>query len=134
MKKRIIIMSFLILLFVLVIGGSFVIFTKESIQEDTNSINTLNCLDVSIEGTENLVLTNMYPIKDEEGLLQKPYHYTITNNCETPVIAEINLEAMTTIPLTLIKVNHTNLTDNYTDVLENLASKTSSLEGSISKN
>ena len=56
---------------IVVYGGySYALFIKTEEQSGTNEISTYNCLDISIEGGNELNLTNAFPIVDEEGILQ----------------------------------------------------------------
>ncbi len=106
MKKRIIIMSgIIVFMLVAYIGFSYALFTKSKEQEGINQITTYNCLNISINGEEELNLTNAYPIKDEEGVLQTPYTFTITNNCNHYVGVDIGVEYLeeSTISPSIIK-------------------------------
>ncbi len=93
MKKRIVLLFSLIgLLLVTIVSTSFALFTKSKAQDGINQITTYNCLDISIEGENELNLTNAYPIKDEEGILQAPYLFTIKNNCDHYVGVDLGVE------------------------------------------
>ena len=93
MKKRIVLLFSLIgLLLVTIVSTSFALFTKSKAQDGINQITTYNCLDISIEGENELNLTNAYPIKDEEGVLQAPYLFTIKNNCDHYVGVDLGVE------------------------------------------
>ena len=93
MKKRIVLLLSLIgLLLVTIVSTSFALFTKSKAQDGINQITTYNCLDISIDGENELNLTNAYPIKDEEGVLQAPYLFTIKNNCDHYVGVDLGVE------------------------------------------
>ena len=52
-------------------------------------------------------LTNAYAVSDLEGLKGEPYSFTITNNCTTPVVVDVNVESLSTstLPINYVKIN-----------------------------
>ena len=93
MKKRIIILIGLIITILgAYISFSYALFEKTETQTDNNTISTYNCLDLSIEGEENINITSAFPIEDEEGLLQTPYKFKVKNKCDHYVETEIGIE------------------------------------------
>ena len=106
MKKRIILLiSLIIFMIVAYASFSFALFTKSDSQDGMNQITTYNCLDISIEGENELNLTNAYPIKDEDGIKQTPYLFTIKNNCDHYVGVDLGVEYQegSTINVSLVK-------------------------------
>ena len=81
------------------VGTSFALFEKTETQTDNNTITTYNCLDVSINGGNAISMSAAYPIKDEEGILQTPYTFTITNNCDHYMGVDIGIEVQSTSTL-----------------------------------
>ena len=93
MKKRIIILIGLIITILgAYISFSYALFEKTETQSGNNTISTYNCLDLSIEGEENINITSAFPIQDEEGLLQTPYKFKVKNKCDHYVETEIGIE------------------------------------------
>ena len=87
-KKSIIICIFSIIsLLLILVLGSYAYLRSTNSQTTTNTITSLNCLEVSITRESSLVdsdytikLTNAYPISDEEGLNTTPYVFTVKND------------------------------------------------------
>ena len=66
------------------IGATYAIFTTSTAQEDTNTIETLECLELEFSNQKNVIsLINTYPMTDERGSKNTPYTFTLTNNCGT---------------------------------------------------
>ena len=138
MKKRTILLITSIIVFILVIsGGTYAYIRKSSVQNTDNEINTLNCLEMTFEdkdingNSSNAInLTDAYPIEDYEGLNQTPYSFTITNTCTTPVLVDINIEALSDSKLGIdkVKLNYKNVGEDY-----NYTSKISEYPASVQK-
>ena len=62
-------------------GVSYAVFTGYSSQTDTNTL-AATCIDFEFNGTNEINLTNSYPINDSKGLEQTPYIFTIKNKCD----------------------------------------------------
>ena len=62
-------------------------------QEGTNVIST-GCLDINLQGTNDITLSDQFPMSDEDGMKLKAYEFTVTNNCNTSVDYQIALEAI----------------------------------------
>ncbi len=93
MKKKVIMLTSLIVFVLLAYAGfSYAIFTNSKVQEGSNSISTYNCLDVKIDGEDVINLTNAFPIKDEEGVLQTPYKFTVKNKYAQYVVVDLGIE------------------------------------------
>lgn len=86
------------------------------------------------EGTENVSLSNVYPISDEEGLTGTPYEFTLTNPNNYNVTVEILVNVLTdsTMDSSYIKVAYNNGSGQLTPALLNAKpgpNITSSFEG-----
>ncbi len=104
-KRITIIVALIGVLLVTALGTSFALFEKVQTQEGNNTISTYNCLDVTITGGDAISISAAYPIKDEEGVLQTPYTFTVTNNCDHFIGVDLGVEyqATSTIAPSLIK-------------------------------
>jgi len=108
MKKKTKIMILSVIALVLVtIGISYAYWLVTKSQEGENVITT-GCLDITLNGENDITLSNQFPLSDEDGMKLTPYTFTVTNNCTTSVDYQINLEATGTessaIKTTAIKV------------------------------
>ena len=93
MKKRIIILIGLIITILgAYISFSYALFEKTETQTDNNTITTYNCLDIEIEGNDELNLINAFPIQDEEGVQTSPYTFKIKNKCDKYVSVDVGIE------------------------------------------
>ena len=76
------------------IGISYSFWKSTTSQKSTNKI-TSSCLDITLSDTSGAInLQNAYPLTDAEAADLTPYQFKITNNCETNIIFNINLEVM----------------------------------------
>ena len=82
-----------------ILGVSYALFIKNLSGSNNNSL-TATCFNVSFTDQNNIGLTNTYPLLDEEGRKLTPYEFTVTNNCDTFVKYDINLEVLNTSTLT----------------------------------
>ena len=82
-----------------ILGVSYALFIKNLSGSNNNSL-TATCFNVTFTDQNNIGLTNTYPLLDEEGKKLKPYEFTVTNNCDTFVKYDINLEVLNTSTLT----------------------------------
>ena len=90
----------IISVFAVIIGGTYAIFRKITIQNTTNIMSTLDCINISITGNNSaLSLNNAYPLTDKEGLKQTPYRFTVKNNCDTHVEYQIVMSVVNTSKL-----------------------------------
>ena len=62
-------------------------------QQGENVISS-GCLDISLNGTNDITLSDQFPMSDEDGMKLTPYEFTVTNNCNTSVDYQIALEAI----------------------------------------
>ena len=139
MKKRNIYLTGLFILVVLIlVGVSYAYLKKSVVQSDSNDLNTLTCFEFSLADTDaentGISLVNEYPVPDSEGLLNEPYKFTITNNCNTPIAVEINLETLSTSTLgkKYVKFNLYNGESNYSEVLDYKQTRTATISGATS--
>ena len=59
------------------------------------NIITAGCLDISLSNEQNdISLTEQFPLSDDEGKELTPYIFTVTNNCNTTVDYNVNLEVL----------------------------------------
>ena len=98
-----------------VTGTTYAIFTTTTMQEGTNTIETLKCLELEFSNQKNVIsLLNTYPMTDERGSKNTPYTFTLTNKCGTYVEYSIGLA-----------INKDNtLEDKYVKTVFSLASDT----------
>ena len=82
-----------------ILGVSYALFIKNLSGSNNNSL-TATCFNVTFTDQNNIGLTNTYPLLDEEGKKLTPYEFTVTNNCDTFVKYNINLEVLNTSTLT----------------------------------
>lgn len=106
-KKRLVVLNAMLLVVVLLAGVSYAVFTGYSSQTDTNTL-AATCMDLQFSGTNEINLTNSYPIIESNGLEQTPYTFTIKNNCdnyiEYYVIASV-INTSTSVDSKYIKVS-----------------------------
>lgn len=92
-KKR---LGIFIVLLILVtsISLSYAYCQFNKVQKDFNAAGT-SCFSLTyIDNTDSLILDNIVPTEDEEGLKEKRYSFTIKNTCHTIATYEVNLKVM----------------------------------------
>ena len=93
MNKRItIILSLIGIILISSVSVSYAIFRTYATQTGTNVVSSTNCLDISISGTNEISLSNAFPIRDSVGITQTPYTFTVTNNCNHYMKVDIGIE------------------------------------------
>ena len=94
-KRKIILTIVIICLIGLVgLGISYAYWKFTYIQTD-NNIAVSKCLKLDMTNEKNEInLTNMYPISDEEGMKLTPYSFKITNTCSMSAEYKVNLEML----------------------------------------
>lgn len=108
-KKKVIILGIICLIILLSIGVSYAYWKFVYMQSDKN-LAVSKCLKLELSNEENNInLTNIYPISDEEGKKLTPYTFTLTNTCTISAKYSVNLE--------MLEV--TTLNSKYLDVLVN---------------
>ena len=76
------------------IGLSYAYFRYGKVQ-DYNNIAGSKCFKLELSNAKNEInLTNMYPISDEEGRKLTPYSFTITNTCDMLAGYTVNIEML----------------------------------------
>ena len=123
-KKRTILYGLLVTVLVL-IGVTYAYYRITKTQTNSNVIGTRTCLNTTLtEETSEIVLSDAFPISDEDGLKQSPFTFTLTNNCDSYVKVTIALvsEYRTSTSTSYLK-------DNY--VKSNLSTKGTSDGNSV---
>ena len=118
-KKRTILYGLLVTVLVL-IGVTYAYYIITKTQTNSNVIGTRTCLDTTLtEETSEIVLSDAFPISDEDGLKQSPFTFTLTNNCDSYVKVTIALvsEYRTSTSTAYLKDNYvkTNLSTKGTN-------------------
>ena len=80
-------------------GVSYALWLVTFSSTNNNTI-TATCFNVSFTDQNNISIEKAYPLLDEEGKKLTPYEFTITNNCDTYVKYDINLEILNNSTLT----------------------------------
>ena len=115
-KKRTILYGLLVTVLVL-IGVTYAYYRITKTQTNSNVIGTRTCLNTTLtEETSEIVLSDAFPISDEDGLKQSPFTFTLTNNCDSNVKVTIAL-----VSEYRTSTNTAYLKDNY--VKSNLSTK-----------
>ena len=90
-KKRTILYGLLVTVLVL-IGVTYAYYRITKTQTNSNVIGTRTCLNTTLtEESSEIVLSDAFPISDEDGLKQSPFTFTLTNNCDSYVKVTIAL-------------------------------------------
>ena len=118
-KKRTILYGLLVTVLVL-IGVTYAYYRITKTQTNSNVIGTRTCLNTTLtEETSEIVLSDAFPISDEDGLKQSPFTFTLTNNCDSYVKVTIALvsEYRTSTSTAYLKDNYvkTNLSTKGTN-------------------
>lgn len=80
---------------------TYAFLNNEVIQEESNIISTLDCMEVAITGTsEELNIANAYPLTDNQGKESTPYSFKVSNNCQTYVEYKIVMSLLNDSTLT----------------------------------
>jgi len=131
MKKKTKIMILSVVALILVtIGITYAYWLVTKSQEGENVITT-GCLDITLDGENDITLSDQFPLSDEDGMKLTPYTFTVTNNCTTSVDYQINLEALGTeadaLKTSSLKVV---LDDNSSRLLSSYREVETTIEGS----
>ena len=90
-KKRTILYGLLVTVLVLM-GVTYAYYRISKTQTNSNVIGTRTCLDTTLtEETSEIVLSDAFPISDDDGMKQSPFTFTLTNNCDSYVKVTIAL-------------------------------------------
>ena len=121
-KKRLLILSVMLICVALITGVSYALFTSTTSQEDENSL-AASCMDMEFTGKNEINLTNTYPLTESEAEALTPYTFTITNKCdnyiEYYVIASV-INTSTSADSKYVKVSLSGDTDKVSETITNL--------------
>ena len=93
-KKKIRIYFSLLVTVICIIGVSYAFFQLFLKQSDNNTLVSRTCFDTSLtENTEKIVLENVYPVVDSEGLKGTPFTFTLKNNCSSYIRLYITIDS-----------------------------------------
>ena len=79
----------------IIIGTSYSMWVKTTIQKEQNIVDS-SCFDIEFTESSNINLTNAMPISDEAGLKKKPYTFTLKNTCNNNSKVSIALDVLNT--------------------------------------
>ncbi len=109
LNNKNIIIIVIVLVLILGIGFSYAWWRYTVIQDKTN-VGVSKCFSLELANQANEInLTNMYPITDEEGRKLTPYTFTLKNTCSVSARYSLNMEML----------EGTTLNSNYLAVLVN---------------
>ena len=109
LNNKNIIIIVIVLLLILGIGFSYAWWRYTVIQDKTN-VGVSKCFSLELANQANEInLTNMYPITDEEGRKLTPYTFTLKNTCSVSAKYNLNMEML----------EGTTMNSNYLAVLVN---------------
>lgn len=96
-KKKILFGILFTGILLIVVGTSYALWQITLRQVGQNTITT-GCFKLTFEGVNDINLENAYPLKDDEldTFFNEavPYHFTITNMCDSQADASINIETL----------------------------------------
>ncbi len=92
-KKTMIAIISVIAVILVLIGVTYAYWLITEKQEGENVISSA-CLNISLNGENDIELTDQYPINDNDGMKLTPYTFTVTNNCTTSIGYRVNLESI----------------------------------------
>ena len=97
-KKILVVISVLLVMSV-ILGTSYALWNVYLKSDKTNIVKA-NCFDVSLSEENNITLQNVYPLTNKEGKNLTPYKVVVTNNCDSAISYQVNLEILNTSTLT----------------------------------
>ncbi|MBQ6687151.1 MAG: hypothetical protein IJN03_01345 [Bacilli bacterium] len=93
-KKIVITITSIVAVLLVIIGVTYAYWLLTKTQTGHNLISS-GCLDISLTGEKNdIELQDQFPLSDEDGMKLTPYEFTVTNNCNTSVDYQVNLESI----------------------------------------
>lgn len=100
-KQKTILLSILgtLLIIAIVVGTSYAFWRVTKVQEgEANTLSTA-CLGIDFVSISEhgIRLNSQFPITDDEGRKTQGYTFKITNNCDTYISYDINLESLNTV-------------------------------------
>ena len=127
-KVTIAIISVVALLLVL-IGVTYAYWLVTKTQTNSNILSSA-CLDITLDSESNDIrLSNQYPLSDEDGMKLIPYTFTVTNNCNMSIEYQVALESIgeeaTAIASSALKV----ALDTKSELLSNKAAAQTTVSG-----
>ena len=138
MKKKKLGIFIVLLILVTSISLSYAYWQFNKTQKNFNVAGT-SCFSLTYtDNTDSLILDNIVPTEDEEGLKEKGYSFTIKNTCNTIATYEVNLEDILSssdikhMPNKYIKVSLNDSTpkvlNTYEEVKTTISNATSSFK------
>ena len=97
-KKILVVISVLLVMSV-ILGTSYALWNVYLKSDKTNIVKA-SCFDVSLSEENNITLQNVYPLTNKEGKNLTPYKVVVTNNCDSAISYQVNLEILNTSTLT----------------------------------
>mgnify|MGYP004518201485 CR=1 FL=1 len=97
-KKILVVISILLVMSV-ILGTSYALWNAYLKSDKTNIVKA-SCFDVSLNEEDNITLQNVYPLTNKEGKNLTPYKVVVTNNCDSAISYQVNLEILNTSTLT----------------------------------
>ncbi len=92
-KKTLIAIISVIAVVLVLIGVTYAYWLVTKEQQGENVISSA-CLDISLNGSNDITLPDQYPMSDEDGLSTEAYTFTVINNCKTSIDYQVNLETL----------------------------------------
>ncbi len=92
-KKTVIAIISVVAVILVLIGVTYAYWLVTKEQQGENVISSA-CLDISLNGSNDINLPNSFPMSDEDGLATEAYTFTVTNNCSTSIDYQVNLETL----------------------------------------
>lgn len=90
--KKMILLSLLLLIVALSIIGTTYAYYRLSFIQNDKSIASSKCFKVTLEDlSDAIVLNDLHPKSDEEGLKSNSYSFNIKNTCDTYATYQVNL-------------------------------------------
>jgi len=129
MKKKMLLLLLIIMICVLsAVGMSYALWSIQLVQEEDNTISS-SCFQITMTNELNEIsLSNVFPISDEEGKNLTPYSFTITNTCDLFATYEIKLEILENSTTSLAFVNAL-INKEEIHLIQDLEARTPSLTG-----
>ncbi len=108
-----------IALVITTVGITYAVWTSNASQVTQNAI-TVGCVNVTLaDESDDITISEAYPISDGQGKQLKPYKFTVKNNCKFSATYKVTLE----------KLSGSNLDPKYVKVLlSNQGEATTNLE------
>ena len=109
-RKSYLLIIGIIILVLSTIGVSYALWNKTFAQTDSNLIQ-LDCFHIEFNENagSNIQLSNAFPLTDEQGEKLTPYHFTVTNKCNSYASYNVRIEVK----------SGSNLNDEYLKVMLN---------------